>query len=46
VSLTFEGDVIATGTTAKKFHLPGGVELVYDGWLFEGHGYFLWWWEK
>lgn len=45
-SLVFEGDVIATGSSAEKFYLPGGVELVYEGWLFEGHGYFLWWWDN
>ena len=43
--LIFEGDVIATGNADHKTPLPGSVSLVYEGWLFEGHGYYIWWWE-
>lgn len=42
--LVFDGDVIATGNADDRSFPPGGAELEYTGWLFEGHGYHLWWW--
>lgn len=44
--LTFEGGVMATGTKDEPLYGPNSLTLRYTGWLFEDHGYYVWWWDK
>lgn len=43
--LVFDGDVIAIGAKGPAERQRGRIRLDYKGWLFESHGYFIWWWE-
>lgn len=46
--LVFEGVVMGFqgAALARIDHLPNGISLSYPGWLFEDHGYIIWWWEE
>jgi len=44
--LTFDGGVMATGDKETPAHAPNSYTLRYSGWLFEDHGYYIWWWYK
>ncbi|HSY49380.1 MAG TPA: hypothetical protein VLC46_11255 [Thermoanaerobaculia bacterium] len=44
--LVFEGDVIASGTKLEPVHLPYGIQITFEDWLFEDQGFIFWWWER
>ncbi len=44
--LVFDGGIIATGDTAEPQHNANSISLKHDHWLFENHGYYVWWWER
>lgn len=44
--LVFHGDLLAAGPDRQIRHFARGISLDFKGWLFEDHGYFLWWWEE
>lgn len=44
--LTFEGGMMASGAKEDPMHGPSSFRLRYSGWLFEDHGYYVWWWTK
>lgn len=44
--LGFSGDLLAAGPNRQIRHFPRGISIDFAGWLFEDHGYFLWWWEE
>jgi len=41
----FDGEVIGFGGSDRVEYLPNGITVEYAGWLFEDHGYILWWWQ-
>ena len=45
-NLVFDGGLMATGTKLAPMHGPHDFKLKYEGWLFEDHGYYIWWWPK
>lgn len=44
--IVFDGDMIGFGGTKNIEYLANGLELEYGGWLFEDHGYIIWWWNN
>lgn len=44
--LIFDGGLMATGAKRPAQHGISDFSLTYVGWLFEDHGYYIWWWPK
>ena len=44
-NLRFYGKMVASGSERHTRHLPNGINLEFRGWLFEDHGYYVWWWD-
>jgi hypothetical protein len=41
----FDGNVISFAGEKEIEYPSNGIVLEYPGWLFEDHGYLIWWWE-
>jgi len=43
--LNFDGGMLASGRT-NTIHGPNSYGLRHTGWLFEDHGFYVWWWYR
>lgn len=41
-----DGNIISFAGKRAIDYAVNGIALEYPGWLFEDHGYFVWWWEE
>jgi hypothetical protein len=45
-NVVFEGGVIASGKKLEPVHVPCGIQITFEDWLFPDQGFFFWWWER